>query len=186
MWVIYEVPPGGTACRNSPGADGPAAVPSYGASQGVRRQAGRWAVTDRPHRRQKTEDRRHGKTGSSVAAVDGRGEFNCPLACRVFRFLDTAVAMRPRAASRTAAAIKKTRISNIQHPMFKEEVQTEDSDLDVGYSLLDIGHSCLWGVWAQPAMEVTCARGRAYLRAGRMAFLTQPWQGRVRRHKKVD
>ena len=30
--------------------------------------------------------------------------------------------------------------------MSKEEVQTEDSDLDVGYSLLDIGHSCLWVV----------------------------------------
>ena len=38
----------------------------------------RWAVTARPHRRQ----RRREIVGSSVAAADGRGEFNCRVAQR--------------------------------------------------------------------------------------------------------
>ena len=49
--------------------------------------------------------------------------------------------------------------------MSKEEVQTEDSDLDVGYSLLDIGHSCLWVVGT--ARVGSDLRPRASVRASR-------------------
>ena len=60
--------------------------------------------------------------------------------------------------------------------MPKEEVQTEDSDLDVGYSLLDIGHSCLWVVGK--ARDGSDLRPRASVLASRVfCFLDTavPW-----------